>query len=144
MTRSMASDSNSAVLNCRLLPGLSVDVPLDHLHKVIYDSRTSITCTDTSAPSKRPVSIHTSWYHKLEACIAELYPGVPICPMLMIGASDARHYRDICSCVDRFQPVAFQKSEDDRTHGVDERVEIAQLPVTAAFNGRLMQIWSCS
>jgi carboxypeptidase PM20D1 len=132
----------SAVLNCRLLPGEGVDALLDFIRKVVHDPRVSVTCTGTSAPSRKPISIQTPWYHDLQSSIAELYPGVPTCPILMTGASDARHYQEICGCVYRFQPVTFQKPEDDRTHGVDERVEIAQLPGMVAFNARVMQLWS--
>lgn len=131
----------SAILNCRLLPGQSSDDLLDYIRKVINDTRITVTCTDTSAPAKKPGSIQTPWYQDLETIIAVQYPGVPICPMLMIGASDARHFQDICTCVYRFQPVAFQRPEDDRTHGVDERIEIAQLPVMVEVNARIMQAW---
>ncbi len=134
-------ENASAVLNCRLLPGQGVDELLDYMRKVIHDPRVSITCTDTSAPSKRPVSIQTPWYHDMESNIAELFGGVPICPMLMTGASDARHYQDLCTCIYRFTPFTFQKPEDDRTHGVDERIEINQLPVMVEFNARVMQTW---
>jgi carboxypeptidase PM20D1 len=131
------------VLNCRLLPGQGVDELLDYMRKVIQDSRVSVTCTDTSAPSKRPVSIQTPWYHDLESNITDLFGPVPICPMLMTGASDARHYQDLCTCIYRFTPFTFHKPEDDRTHGVDERIEINQLPVMVEFNSRLMLTWSC-
>lgn len=131
----------SAILNCRLLPGQSAEVLLDHIRKVINDPRITVTCTDTSAPARKPGSIQTVWYQDLESIIAQHYPGVPVCPMLMIGASDARHYQDICTCVYRFQPVAFQKPGDDRTHGVDERIEIAQLPAMVDVNARIMQAW---
>lgn len=131
----------SAVLNCRLLPGQAVDQLLDHIRTVINDPRITVTCLDTSAPSKRPGSIQTPWYQDLQARIAEVYGSLPICPILMVGASDARHYQDICACVYRFQPISFQKPQDDRTHGVDERIELSQLPVMVEFNARLMQSW---
>jgi carboxypeptidase PM20D1 len=131
----------SAGLNCRLLPGQSVDELLAHIRMVIHDPRISITCTDTSAPSKRPVSIQTPWYHDMESNIADLFGRIPICPMLMTGASDARYYQEICPCIYRFQPNVFKNPEEDRTHGVNERVEIAQLPVMVEFNARMMQTW---
>jgi carboxypeptidase PM20D1 len=131
----------SAVLNCRLLPGQGVDELLTYMRKVIHDPRVSVTCTDTSAPSKRPVSIQTPWYYDLESNITDLFGPVPICPMLMTGASDARHYQDLCSCIYRFTPFTFHMPEDDRTHGVDERIEINQLPVMVEFNAGVMQTW---
>jgi carboxypeptidase PM20D1 len=131
----------SAVLNCRLLPGVDVEELLAHLRKVIHDKRVSVTCTDTSAPSQRPVSIDTPYYHDLETNIAGLFGDLPTCPMLMVGASDARHYQTLCERIYRFQPVVFKTQADDRTHGVDERIEVAQLPKMVEFNARVIESW---
>lgn len=131
----------SAVLNCRLLPGVDVEELLAHIRKVINDKRVSVTCTDTSAPSRRPVSIDTPYYRDLEANIAGQFGNIPTCPMLMVGASDARHYQTLCDRIYRFQPVVFKEQTDDRTHGVDERIEIEQLPKMVEFNARMMQSW---
>jgi len=131
----------SVVLNCRLLPGVGVEELLAHIRKVINNKRVSVTCTDTSAPSQRPVSIDTPYYHDLEANIAGLFGNLPTCPMLMVGASDARHYQTLCNRIYRFQPVMFKTQADDRTHGVDERIEIEQLPRMVEFNARMMESW---
>lgn len=130
-----------AVLNCRLLPGVEVEELLAHIRKVINDKRVSVACTDTSAPSRRPVSIDTPYYHDLEANIAGLFGRLPTCPMLMVGASDARHYQALCERIYRFQPVVFKVQADDRTHGVDERIEIEQLHRMVEFNARVMESW---
>jgi carboxypeptidase PM20D1 len=131
----------SAVLNCRLLPSVEVEELLAHLRKVINDKHVSVTCTDTSAPSQRPVSIDTPYYRDLEANIAGLFGDRPACPMLMVGASDARHYQSLCERIYRFQPIVFKVQADDRTHGIDERIEIEQLPKMVEFNARIMQSW---
>lgn len=132
----------SAVLNCRLLPGVDVEELLAHLRQVINDKRVEVTCTDTSAPSRRPVSIDTPYYHDLETNIADQFGNLPTCPMLMVGASDARHYQSLCDRIYRFQAVVFKTQADDRTHGVDERIEIEQLPGMVEFNARMMRSWS--
>jgi carboxypeptidase PM20D1 len=131
----------TAVLNCRLLPGVTAEDLIAYVRKVIRDGRVTITCMDTSAPSKKPVSIQTPFYRDLEMNIAQIYGKVPTCPILMMGATDSRHYQSLCDSVYRFQPIVFNKPEDDRTHGIDERVEIAQLPKMVEFNARMMESW---
>ena len=131
----------TAVLNCRLLPGVTAEDLIAHVRKVIRDRRVTITCMDTSAPSKNPVSIQTPFYRDMEMNIAQIYGKVPTCPILMMGATDSRHYQSLCDSVYRFQPIVFNKPEDDRTHGIDERVEIAQLPKMVEFNARMMESW---
>jgi carboxypeptidase PM20D1 len=131
----------TATLNCRLLPGNTVEELLNHIRKVVNDNRVSVSCTDTSAPSQKPVSIETPYYQDLEMNIAKIYDKVPTCPILMMGATDSRHYQSICNSIYRFQPIVFHKPEEDRTHGIDERIEIEQLPKMVAFNARMMQSW---
>ncbi len=131
----------TAFLNCRLLPGRQVDELLAHLRQVVQDERVQITCIDTSAPAKKPVSLDTPYYHDLEKNIAAGYGPIPTCPIVMFGASDARHYEAICSRIYRFQPTCFLEPDEDRTHGVDERIKIDQLPTMVAFNARMMQSW---
>jgi len=133
----------SAGFNCRLLPGRPLQELLDHFRKVIRDERVSITCVDTSAPSLKPVSLDTPFYHAMETNIRSLFGQIPICPLVMFGSSDSRHYENICSSIYRFEALRFNKPEDDLTHGVDERVEIAQLPAMVDFNLRMMQSWAC-
>jgi carboxypeptidase PM20D1 len=129
-------------LNCRLLPGNAVGELLAHIRQVVDDEHVTIRLIDTSAPSKKPGSLDTPNYRGLEAAIARLYPGVPVCPIVMTGSTDARHYEGICRNVYRFQPVVFERPDDDRTHGIDERLPIAQLPVMVEFNTQVMQAWA--
>jgi carboxypeptidase PM20D1 len=131
----------SVVLNCRLLPGVEVEELLGHIRKIVNDKRVTITCDSTNAPSRRPVTIDTPYYADIAANIGKIFPGVPVCPILMVGASDAQHYQAICELVYRFQPITFQTQAEDRTHGVDERITLAQLPIMVDFNARMLQAW---
>lgn len=128
--------------NCRLLPGVEVDTLLAHLRKVVDDEQVTVSLIDTSAPSKKPGKLDTPAYAAVVDAIRGCYGDVPVCPMVMSGSSDAHHYEPICANVYRFQPNRFDRPEDDRTHGIDERLPLDQLPVMAAFNARLMQAWA--
>lgn len=131
----------SVVLNCRLLPGVEVEDLLRHIRKTVNDQRITVTCESTNAPSRRPVTIDTPYYKDITTNIAGIFPGVPVCPILMVGASDAQHYQAICELVYRFQPITFQTQAEDRTHGVDERIALAQLTSMVDFNARMLRTW---
>ena len=125
-----------------LLPGNGVDELLDHIRKVVADEQVKVSLIDTSAPSKKPGSLNTLVFVCLAEAVQRTYGNVPVCPVVMTGSTDARHYEGICQNVYRFQPNCFDHPDDDRTHGIDERLPVAQLPVMAAFNAHLMRAWA--
>lgn len=128
--------------NCRLLPGNDADELLAHIRSAVADEQVEVSLLDTSAPSTKPGSLDTATYASLAAVIRKLYGDMPVCPMVISGSTDARHYEGICQNVYRFQPNRFDRPEDDRTHGIDERLPLAELPVMAAFNAHVMQAWT--
>lgn len=128
--------------NCRLLPGENVDGLLAHFRKAVGDEQVTISLIDTSAPSKKPGNLDSRAYASLAEAIRRCYGDVPVCPMVMTGSTDARHYEAICDHVFRFQPNRFDRPEDDHTHGIDERLPVDQLPEMVSFNAQLMRAWA--
>lgn len=135
-------ETASVSFNCRLLPGTGVEELLDHISKVVDDRQVSVRLIDTSAPSKKPGSIDTPSFRSLSEVINRHFANIPVCPMVMFGSTDARYYERICQNVLRFQPNTFENPDDDRTHGIDERLPISQLPVMVSFNAQLMVAWA--
>ncbi len=135
-------ESASVSVNCRLLPGNTVEDLLAYIRKAVADDQVEVSLLDTSAPSKKPGSLDTPAYTALAVAIRKLYGDVPVCPTVISGSTDARYYEGICQNVYRFQPNCFDHPEDDRTHGIDERLPVAQLPVMAQFNAHVMQAWA--
>ena len=49
-------------------------------------------------------------------------PGAKAAPFLMSGATDARHYMQICDRVFRFSPFVLTKEDNETVHGINERL----------------------
>lgn len=45
-----------------------------------------------------------------------------VAPYLVVGATDARFYRNVCSNIYRFMPVRMNEEDLKRPHGTNERI----------------------
>ncbi len=75
----------------------------------------------------RPVSIESEAYHLVEKVIAEAFPGLPSCPYVMTGGTDARFYQEICDACIRFTPIVYGPEQMKGMHGLNENVELYSL-----------------
>ena len=132
----------SAKVNFRLLPGDTQEMVLKHIHKVIKDPRVNISIDEDSIWGPSKVSdIHTPAYKTLELIIRQVFGNIPIAPSLLLFATDARHYQEICEHLYHFSPLEFAAGDLERLHGVNERVSVDALGKMVKFFARLMQVW---
>ncbi len=128
-----------AVVNFRILPGDSVSDVIEHVRRVVRDSRVHIdTLGVTSEPSE--ISSTASRHFKtLQRTISEIFPSAAVVPSLMIARTDSRHYAGLTTNIYRFEPVRVGPDDVERIHGVDERVGIDDFVRGIAFYSRLIQ-----
>ena len=60
-------------------------------------------------------------------------------PYVMMAATDSRHFHRFSPAVYRFAPLAMSSAQRASIHGVDERVEIAELERGETFHRALLQ-----
>ena len=70
--------------------------------------------------------------------IDRTFPGVPVCPYVMTGATDARNYERIAENVVRFAPVIYGPEQMKGMHGVNENIEYNCLPGCVDFYKNLI------
>lgn len=80
-----------------------------------------------------PVSITSDAYHMVEDVIAEVFPGLPTCPYVMTGGTDARFYQEICDACIRFSPVVYGPDQMKGMHGLNENLDTYSLPGAVDF-----------
>ncbi|HYA17048.1 MAG TPA: M20/M25/M40 family metallo-hydrolase [Bryobacteraceae bacterium] len=110
----------SATVNCRLLP---VDNPADvekTLIAVLDDPKISVT---QMAPPKfsRFTPINTQVMAAVTAATGKQWPGLPVMPILMTGASDGV-YLSVAGIPAYGVGGIFTDRDDIRAHGRDERI----------------------
>ncbi len=111
-----------ATVNCRVLPGESIDGVQKTLVRVVGDDQVSITPTWThvqSAPSPLKPEIFTA----IKQVTAEFWPGIPVIPTMSTGATDGSFLRNIGIPVYGTSGLASD-IDDVRAHGRDERVQV--------------------
>ena len=86
-----------------------------------------------------PVSIQSDAYHLVENVIGEVFPGLPTCPYVMTGGTDARFYQEICGACIRFSPVIYGPAQMKGMHGLNENLDTVSLPGAVDFYKTLIR-----
>jgi carboxypeptidase PM20D1 len=86
----------------------------------------------------RAANIKSDAYQLFLRAIDETFPGIVSIPYVMVGASDARFYQDICDTVVRFAPVIYGPEQMDGIHGINENIETVCLPGCVDFYKNLI------
>ena len=133
-----------ANINCRILPGHTPDEVQATLEKVMADPKISIS--QVAAPGaglrSNPLStLQPEVMHAIEKVVNELWPGVPVVPVLDAGASDGAISR-AAGYTTYGIPGVFMDVDDDRSHGRDERIRVASFYSGVDFDYRLIKTLS--
>jgi carboxypeptidase PM20D1 len=114
-----------AVINFRILPGDSAAVVLEHVRRVIDDTRVEVkTVGRFSAEPSSVTSTESESFRRLERTIRSVNPDAIVAPYLVVVASDARYFSDLSTNVFRFLPVRLTPADLGRMHGTNERIAI--------------------
>ncbi len=112
----------AATVNCRVLPGDSVEYVRNTLQKVVADEQVSIQILGepTSGPASpmRPDVVKAA-----SELTTKLWPGVPVVPMMVMGATDGLYLRAVGIPTYGVQGF-FMDRDDIRFHGRDERMGV--------------------
>ena len=133
-----------ANINCRILPGHTPNEVQTTLEKVIADSKVSVS--QIAAPGaglrSNPLStLQPEVMHAIEKVVNEMWPGVPVVPVLDAGASDGAISR-AAGYTTYGIPGVFMDVDDDRSHGRDERIRVASFYSGVDFYYRLVKTLS--
>lgn len=124
--------------NMRFIPHQGMEESLDIIRKLAKKYDLDLDVMHASDPSKS-VDIHGAGFRLVESVIAETFAGLPVSPYVMTGATDARHYQDICDCVVRFAPVIYGPEQMAGMHGLNENIEYNCLPGCVDFYKNLIR-----
>ena len=118
----------TAMINCRIFPGVDPNATKAELERVVADSTVVVTRNDdyvASLASPLRPDVTAAFTHAVEA----LHPGMPVFPEMSTGASDARPFRVAGIPVYGVNGGWLVAPTDNRAHGKDER-----LPVKALYD----------
>ena len=133
-----------ANVNCRILPGHSPDEIQATLVKVLDDPRIAVAHAAGLASSgipNPPSPLRPDLMAALKKVANEMWPGVPIVPVMDAGASDGAISR-AAGLPTYGLPGLFMDVDDDRSHGRDERVRVTSFYDGVDFYYRLVKALS--
>ena len=111
-----------AMINCRIVLGQSVDDVQKLLERVLADPKLTITPLTRDTASE-PSVLHKELAAAIEKLTGRFWPGVPVVPSMLAGATDGRFLRNIGIPTFGHSGLASD-IYDVRAHGKDERVSV--------------------
>jgi acetylornithine deacetylase/succinyl-diaminopimelate desuccinylase-like protein len=129
-----------AVVNCRVLPHESEESVRQTLIRALANDKIKVTPTNRFFPS--PVSPLTSEIMgAVERVTQELWPGIPVVPLMSTGATDSRFLRT--AGIPAYGTSGmFGDVDDIRAHGRDERLLVRSLYEGQEYLYRLVKVLS--
>ena len=117
--------SARALVNFRILPGDSVGSVLEHVRRVVHDSRITVQALEETQSNPSGVtSVDAEPFKLLARTIRQVIPEAIVSPWLVVGATDSRHYARLTPNVLRFVGSSIGEGDLRRVHGTDERVGV--------------------
>jgi acetylornithine deacetylase/succinyl-diaminopimelate desuccinylase-like protein len=114
-----------ATVNCRILPQENAADVQATLRRVLADDQISVTPVAVSKPSP-PSPLRPEIMEPIERLTREMWPGVPVVPIMGTGATDSLFFRQVGIPVYGVSGI-FDDIDDNRTHGRDERIAVKSL-----------------
>ena len=125
-------DKASVTANMRIMLHQPLEESLEIIKNVAskYDIEMNVLY---SHDCSKVTDIYKEKYKYVCKCIDEVFDNVKSAPYIMLGATDSRHYTDICDCVVRFSPLRLNKQQLNSPHGLDENISIDSLYEATLF-----------
>lgn len=132
----------TAKVNFRLLPGDTIAGVCERVRKIIDDERVKFEPVQKFVSEPSTFSrTDSEAFRALELTIRQVFDGIPVAPMLVLGGTDSRYYHPVCDSVYRFSPLTFTSDDMKRVHGTNERVRVESLGKMVQFYALLMKRW---
>jgi len=121
------------IVTYRLRPGDTLEQVKAHATRVVADSSITLTLLDgaSAAPPVSPVSAPELL--ALQRVVEGVFPESVFAPSLVLGSTDARHYRDLSPNVFRFRPVILGPADMSRSRNSDERIALGDYKRVVSF-----------
>ncbi|UQN15438.1 M20/M25/M40 family metallo-hydrolase [Gulosibacter sp. ACHW.36C] len=127
-----------AVVNLRLALGETVAGTVRRLQRRIADRSVAVEVLEGSDASPESPSDGPQFALIAEA-VRVSHPAAITVPYVTMAATDSRYFHQICPATYRFAPLLMNAEQRASIHGVDERVDIAELERGERFHRTLIE-----
>jgi acetylornithine deacetylase/succinyl-diaminopimelate desuccinylase-like protein len=132
--------SAKATVNCRLLPGTTQEEVINKIIDLLGDSQIVISVIIPLINS--PVSgLNPEVLQTVKQVSGKLWPGIPVLPVMGVGASDGKYLRAAGILTYGISGV-FLDVDDFRMHAKDERIRVEDLYNGLEYNYEIIKAFS--
>jgi acetylornithine deacetylase/succinyl-diaminopimelate desuccinylase-like protein len=115
-----------ANVNCRIFPGVSTEDVRQTLVKLVDDPEIAVTMPNHRGPLAKPLPLTAEVMGPIATLTARYYPGVPVVPTLLAGATDGVFLGDVG--IPTYGVAGFFYDADlGHIHGLNERIGVQTL-----------------
>lgn len=115
-----------ANVNCRILPGEPVETVRAKLVELAADPAVAVTLAHAAKTASPPPLLTPAILGPIQKEAARLWPGVPIVPILLTGATDGVH-TNAAGIPTYGVSGLFGGADGDGVHGLNERMRVKSL-----------------
>jgi acetylornithine deacetylase/succinyl-diaminopimelate desuccinylase-like protein len=130
-----------ANVNCRIFPGVPVEVVRAKLEEIVADPIVKVITLEADGPISLPPPLTTNILAPMQKLTAQFWPGVPVLPFLLQGASDSKYLNAAGIPTYGIEPL-FLGPDFGNMHGLNEYVGVRSLMECRDFLYRLMKIYA--
>ncbi|MDQ2947007.1 MAG: M20/M25/M40 family metallo-hydrolase [Acidobacteriota bacterium] len=131
----------NANINCRIFPGVSRDVVLAQLVKIIADPAVKVSVPEVRGPVTEPAKLTPRILKPVEKLADEMWPGVPIVPIMEPGATDAQ-FLNFAGIPTYGISGIFEDPDGGNIHGLNERIRVKSVYEGRTFLYRLVKLYA--
>ena len=129
-----------ATVNCRVLPGESVAEVQRTLARVMANDKITITPVGEATLSPPP-PLTREILGPVEAVSAQMWPGVPVVPALLVATTDGR-YTNNAGIPTYGLSGLFRDPDGSGVHGLNERIRVRSLYEGHDFLYRVVKLYA--
>ena len=133
--------SATANVNCRIIPGESVDAVLARLTELAGNPKVKVTLADPAQPPSSAPPLTAQIMGPIEAITKDMWPGVPVIPRLSTGATDGR-FTNAAGIPTYGVSGLFGDPDGQGVHGLNERIRVRSLLEGRVFMYRLAKAYT--
>jgi acetylornithine deacetylase/succinyl-diaminopimelate desuccinylase-like protein len=130
-----------AVVNCRIMPGVSVEEMRQTLEKLVADPEVKITPMARRSDPSKAMQLDPAVVGPAEKLAAELFPGTPFVPSMSPGATDAAFLGPV-GIPTYGVPGILGDADGNGVHGLNERIRAASLLRGRDYIYRLIKLYA--
>ncbi len=130
-----------ANINCRIFPGTSQETVRAKLEELVADPGVKVTTLESNGPSSPSPPLTPEILGPVQKLTEQFWPGVPVLPLLLQGASDGKYLNAAGIPTYGIEPL-FLGPDFGNVHGLNEYVSVRSLMECRDFLYRLVKIYA--